>query len=249
MSHQCWRLSRFPSFVLTSVPFDPSSPFRNFRQLFALKPFFPALLNAGHTHSRGNPKRGIHVPWSSGNHQHHFSAVFHPELPNLLADTGSEKYFVLFASPDACADHFEDHSNIKQNNYLVDIVAWKLFKVISQGKLFQATRSQTRLITGSPETTNPFFFLPINTLDFVFSAQRSGSAQTPLRSPAVPARRQHDQVWRHQGGLYMRIGRSVTNAFCQKIYIYLLSCYIHYFRTVGWRPTSLMVVVGSAVGL
>ena len=125
-------------------------------------------------------------------------------------------YFVFFASPVACADHFEDHSNIKQNNYLVDIVAWKLFQLISQGKLFQATRSQTRLITGSPETTNPFFFLPINTLDFLFSAQRSGSAQTPLRSPAVPARRQHDQVWRHQGGLYMRIDRSVTNAFCQK---------------------------------
>ena len=32
-------------------------------------------------------------------------------------------YFVFFASPVACADHFEDHSNIKQNNYLVDIVA------------------------------------------------------------------------------------------------------------------------------
>ena len=133
--------------------------------------------------------------------------------------TPVRKKNVLFASPAACADHFEDHSNIKQNNYLVDIVAWKLFQVISQGKLFQATRSQTRLITGSPETTNPFFFLPINTLDFLFSAQRSGSAQTPLRSPAVPARRQHDQVWRHQGGLYMRIDRSVTNAFCKKTYI------------------------------
>jgi hypothetical protein len=36
-------------------------------------------------------------------------------------------------------------------------------------------------------------FLPSNTLDFVFSEQRSGSAQTPL-SHAVPARRQHEQV-------------------------------------------------------
>ena len=217
------------SFALPFVRFNFCSvrsflPMSKLSTTLCSEAVFPALLNAGHTHSRGNPKRGIHVPWSSGNHQHHFSAVFHPELPNLLADTGSEKKIVLFASPAACADHFEDHSNIKQNNYLVDIVAWKLFQLISQGKLFQATRSQTRLITGSPETTNPFFFLPINTLDFLFSAQRSGSAQTPLRSPAVPARRQHDQVWRHQGGLYMRIDRSVTNAFCQKnIYIYI--CY------------------------
>ena len=64
-------------FVLTSDPFVTSSPFREFRRPFALKPFFPALLDAGHTHSRGNPMRGIQVPWCRGNPQQWCSILKH----------------------------------------------------------------------------------------------------------------------------------------------------------------------------
>ena len=98
--------SMLTSFALPFVRFNFCSvrsflPISKLSTTVCSEAVFPALLNAGHTHSRGNPKRGIHVPWSSGNHQHHFSAVFHPELPNLLADTGSEKKlcFLLLLLP------------------------------------------------------------------------------------------------------------------------------------------------------